>query len=396
MKFKYKKIKDIAVVYSGTTPSTSKSEYWNGNIKWITPAELQDGHNWYIYDTERKITDEAVRSKNLKMLKKGTILLTTRAPIGKVALVGEVMCTNQGFKNIECNTDVVNPEFLYFWLLSKKEYLNSLGRGATFKEISKTIVENIQVPVPPLGIQGKIVEILKQSLFLIDKRKAQIEVLDQLTQSVFLEMFGSIQGEKLPLSELCEINPPKREVADLKEDTIVSFIPMANVSENGEIDLSETRNLGEVYKGFTYFKENDVLFAKITPCMENGKGAIAKNLTNEVGFGSTEFHVLRPKEEITSEWLYYLTTLPNFRQQAEKNMTGSAGQKRVPKQFFDKYKVNKPTIESQEEFKKIILKINSQKEMLKKSLANLETNFQSLMQRAFKGELFTEEKVSNL
>ncbi|MGY6766275.1 restriction endonuclease subunit S, partial [Faecalibacterium prausnitzii] len=83
MKFKYKKIKDIAVVYSGTTPSTSKSEYWNGNIKWITPAELQDGHNWYIYDTERKITDEAVRSKNLKMLKKGTILLTTRAPIGK-------------------------------------------------------------------------------------------------------------------------------------------------------------------------------------------------------------------------------------------------------------------------------------------------------------------------
>lgn len=94
MKFKYKKIKDIAVVYSGTTPSTSKSEYWNGNIKWITPAELQDGHNWYIYDTERKITDEAVRSKNLKMLKKGTILLTTRAPIGKVALVGEVMCTH--------------------------------------------------------------------------------------------------------------------------------------------------------------------------------------------------------------------------------------------------------------------------------------------------------------
>ncbi|MEL3956439.1 restriction endonuclease subunit S [Caldifermentibacillus hisashii] len=209
-------------------------------------------------------------------------------------------------------------------------------------------------------------------------------------------MFGSIQGEKLPLSELCEINPPKREVADLKEDTIVSFIPMANVSENGEIDLSETRNLGEVYKGFTYLKENDVLFAKITPCMENGKGAIAKNLTNEVGFGSTEFHVLRPKEGITSEWLYYLTTLPNFRQQAEKNMTGSAGQKRVPKQFFDKYKVNKPTIESQEEFKKIILKINSQKEMLKKSLAILDTNFQSLMQRAFKGELFTEEKVSNL
>jgi type I restriction enzyme, S subunit len=282
------------------------------------------------------------------------------------------------------------------FLQSKNQYLRDTCTGATIPHISRKALENIVIPLPSVERQKYISNILDKAKSLIVKRKAQIEALDQLTQSVFLEMFGSIQGEKLPLSELCEINPPKREVADLKEDTIVSFIPMANVSETGEIDLSETRNLGDVYKGFTYFKENDVLFAKITPCMENGKGAIAKNLTNEVGFGSTEFHVLRPKEGITSEWLYYLTTLPNFRQQAEKNMTGSAGQKRVPKQFFDKYKVNKPTIESQEEFKKIILKINSQKEMLKKSLAILDTNFQSLMQRAFKGELFTEEKVSNL
>ncbi|MEK5325582.1 restriction endonuclease subunit S [Aeribacillus sp. FSL M8-0254] len=312
----------------------------------------------------------------------------------KCAYIMNEPCWVNNHAHVLVAKENVNVKYLCYYL--NYADLSKHITGTTRGKLTKSALEKIEVKIPDYSTQNKIVNALDKAQELIDKRKAQIEALDQLTQSVFLEMFGSIQGEKLPLSELCEINPPKREVADLKEDTIVSFIPMANVSENGEIDLSETRNLGEVYKGFTYFKENDVLFAKITPCMENGKGAIAKNLTNEVGFGSTEFHVLRPKEGITSEWLYYLTTLPKFRQQAEKNMTGSAGQKRVPKQFFDKYKVNKPTIESQEEFKKIILKINSQKEMLKKSLAILDTNFQSLMQRAFKGELFTEEKVSNL
>lgn len=282
------------------------------------------------------------------------------------------------------------------FLQYKNQYLRDTCTGATIPHISRKALENLVIPLPTKEEQRNISKLLDKTQELIDKRKAQIEALDQLSQSVFLEMFGSIEGEKVPLSDLCEINPSKTEVANLKEDMMVSFIPMANVSETGEVDLSEIRNLGEVYNGFTYFKENDVLFAKITPCMENGKGAIAKNLINGIGFGSTEFHVLRPIEGITSEWLYFLTTLPNFRQQAEKNMTGSAGQKRVPKQFFEKYKVIKPSIEMQEKFKEIVLKIDRQKEKLRNSLSIMEQNFQSIMQRTFKGELFTEEKISSL
>jgi type I restriction enzyme, S subunit len=390
MSYKYYKIKDIGEVVSGTTPSTNNESYWNGNIKWITPAELIDGHNWYLYDTNRKITEKAFKDCNLRILQRGTILLTSRAPIGKVAIVGKGMCTNQGFKNIICNPDYVNCEYLYFWLLSKKHYLNHLGRGATFKEISKSIVENIEVPLPSLETQNKIVEILIKALHLIDKRKAQIEALDQLTQSVFLEMFGNLKGEKVPLSELCYINPSKKEIENIDKEIPVTFLPMANVSENGELDLSESRLIKEVFDGFTYFREGDVLFAKITPCMENGKGAIARNLINNIGFGSTEFHVLRPKENVNSTWLYYLTSLQSFRKQAEANMTGSAGQKRVPKQFFSKYKVVLPPIELQNQFAEIVQKIQSQKEIMKKSLEELENNFNSLMQRAFKGELFND------
>lgn len=386
MSINYKRLGDIATYINGYA---FKPKDWGTKGLPIIRIQNLTGSskeiNFYDGDIDEKY-----------IVRKGDILIAWSASLGVHEWNGEKALLNQHIFKVVFDKEKINKNFFKFMVQKLLERTQKYLHGSTMKHITKKYFDNLLIPFPPLEIQEKIAGTLLLAESLVNKRKAQIESLDQLTQSVFLEMFGSIQGEKLPLSELCEINPPKREVADLKEDTIVSFIPMANVSENGEIDLSETRNLGEVYKGFTYFKENDVLFAKITPCMENGKGAIAKNLTNEVGFGSTEFHVLRPKEEITSEWLYYLTTLPNFRQQAEKNMTGSAGQKRVPKQFFDKYKVNKPTIESQEEFKKIILKINSQKEMLKKSLANLETNFQSLMQRAFKGELFTEEKVSNL
>ena len=147
------------------------------------------------------------------------------------------------------------------------------------------------------------------------------------------------------LSDICEINP-KAEVLD--DNTLISFVAMSDVSEDGKIKADTLRPYSEVKKGFTCFKEGDVLFAKITPCMENGKGALSTDLKNGVGFGSTEFHVLRPDPTLAfGQWLYYLTAWSGFRKNAEKHMTGSAGQKRVPKSFLEKYEVHIPTIEDQ-------------------------------------------------
>ena len=137
------------------------------------------------------------------------------------------------------------------------------------------------------------------------------------------------------LGDICIINP-KTPVID--DNCTVSFVPMPRVGENGEFDASDIKMYHEVKKGFTYFQNGDILFAKITPCMENGKGAVASSLENGIGFGSTEFHVLRPKDNLaTSEWIYYLLSWSAFRKEAEKNMTGSAGQKRVPKSFLENY-----------------------------------------------------------
>lgn len=160
---------------------------------------------------------------------------------------------------------------------------------------------------------------------------------------------------KVKLGDVCEINPKGDKLSD---DTQVSFIPMQNITDDGKIDSSIIRTVEEVKKGFTSFRENDVLFAKIMPCMENGKGAIARNLKNGLGFGSTEFHVLRPSSSATSEWLYYLLSWPVFRKECEKNMTGSAGQKRVPKTFLENYMVNVPHLDEQRRIAAVLDKVS--------------------------------------
>ena len=160
---------------------------------------------------------------------------------------------------------------------------------------------------------------------------------------------------KVKLGDVCEINP---KVDRLSNDTQVSFIPMQNVTDDGKVDSSIIRTVEEVKKGFTSFRENDVLFAKITTCMENGKGGIARNLKNGFGFGSTEFHVLRPSSSVTSEWLYYILSWPVFRKECEKNMTGSAGQKRVPKSFLENYILRVPPLDEQRRIAAVLDKVS--------------------------------------
>ena len=150
------KIKDIGKIISGSTPSTNIPEYWNGEYLWITPAELNDD-SFIINSTNRKLTYLGVKASSLIELPIGTVLLSSRAPIGKVAIVGENMFCNQGFKNIIPN-EKINSIYLYYVFKEKKEYLNFLGRGATFKELSKEIVENISIKVPPIELQNKFAE----------------------------------------------------------------------------------------------------------------------------------------------------------------------------------------------------------------------------------------------
>lgn len=183
------KLGDICTIVSGTTPKSSNPDYWDGNVNWVTPAELTDETD-IIYESKRKITQQAVKETHLKSFPAGTVLLSSRAPIGKVAIAGTEMYCNQGFKNLICSEAIYN-RYLYYFLKDKTDYLNSLGRGATFKEISKSIVEDIDILLPSIEDQHQRAEKLDAISKLIEKRKKQLNKFDELVKFRFVEMFGN-------------------------------------------------------------------------------------------------------------------------------------------------------------------------------------------------------------
>ena len=185
-----------------------------------------------------------------------------------------------------------------------------------------------------------------------------------------------------PLTSIAEINPPLlRKVLD---DEIVSFIGMADISEEGAILNNIITEYGRVKNGFTRFSENDTLFAKITPCMENGKGALVTKLVNGIGCGSTEFHVLRAKKGGDPSYIYHVTMSQIFRLKAEMNMTGSAGQRRVPSDFFKEFNVYIPSFKTQQKIAKILTTID---QLIEKTQALIDKH--TVIKQGMMADLFT-------
>ena len=181
-------LEKLSTIYTGTTPSSTNESNWNGDILWITPAEM-NADSFYIFDTVRKITEKGRKSKSLDIMPVNTVLLSTRAPIGKVGIVGKPMACNQGFKNFKCG-ERLNPVFLYTILKANTKYLNSLGSGATFLEISKSKIGKMKIPVPEISKQnnfGNFVKEIDKSKFIV---QSQIKDLQELLDKKMDEYFA--------------------------------------------------------------------------------------------------------------------------------------------------------------------------------------------------------------
>lgn len=185
----------------------------------------------------------------------------------------------------------------------------------------------------------------------------------------YLNALADRQGwPEMAIGEIADVNP-RVDKASIPDDLPVSFVPMPAVGAgDGSIRVEETRAAGEVKKGFTAFLEGDVLFAKITPCMENGKMAVVPALVNGYGFGSTEFHVLRPKQGMDAKYLYYYVSSQTFRSEAERHMTGAVGQRRVPTTYLKECKIPVAPLDQQ---KRIVAEIEKQFSRLDEAVANL-------------------------
>ena len=350
------KIGDVCDVLNGFA---FKSENYVGSgIRVIRIANVQKG---YIEDTTPAFYPLDSGGLDKYMLENGDLLMSLTGNVGRVAMLEADMlpaALNQRVACLRLKSSKISKKYLFHILNSdyfEQQCIQS-SKGVAQKNMSTEWLKDYEIPLYSPEQQNKIVSVLDRVHLIINTQKKQLQKLDELVKARFVEMFGmpgtDTKGWGLQyLGTCCELNPKKGTDKRLVSGLSVSFVPMPAVSESGKIDASQIKAYDEVKTGFTYFAENDVLFAKITPCMENGKGAVAVGLCNNIGFGSTEFHILRPiNNKSNPYWLYSLTSFDAFRKDAADNMTGSAGQRRVPAVFLEKYKVTLPPIELQNQF----------------------------------------------
>lgn len=374
---------DVCEVVSGSTPKTNIPEYWDGDKDWITPAELSDD-SYVINDSVRKITDLGVQKTGLKAFPKGTVILSSRAPIGKVAIAGKSMYCNQGFKNLICSEAII-PEYLYWYLKGNTEYLNSLGRGATFKEISKKIVENIEIALPDKERQEHAVAVLVKCWEVMQKRKAELTQLDELIKARFVEMFGD-QGD----------NPLGFEVGTLKDvadiylglthtptyvDSGRPFLSVRDIS-SGTIDFSNCHYITEeefqsLPKGARPMA-NDLIFCRVGTI---GKPVIVPEGIPEFGsFVSIGF--LRKKENVLNEYLKSWMEDPFFMKQVYDNVAG-ASQINLNTGWLKNFRIIVPPLDLQKQFAAFVEQVDKSKVIVQKALDEAQLLFNSLMQQYF-------------
>ena len=311
------KLGELGEIVSGSTPKTNVKEYWNGEILWITPAEIQED-DYYIADTQRKITNLAVEKTNLKLLPKGTVLLSSRAPIGKVAICDNNMYCNQGFKNIICS-DRLENRYVYYFLKHNVEYIKSLGRGATFKEISKGIVENLEIPYRGKKEQIEIANELDKITEILKIRKQQIKKFDEIIKSQFVEMFGNPflndkNWKTNTIGNCCALksgNSLPTKVENEGGDILYIKVGDMNLKGNEKYITTSSHKVTEKTAGKGIFESGTVLFPKRGGAIGTNK----KRLTKSKICADLNIMGVTPIKEINSSLLLEETTsfcLPFF------------------------------------------------------------------------------------
>ena len=286
--------------------------------------------------------ESGLAKSSAKTIPENSVIVSTRATIGRIAINRIPLATNQGFKNIIIKDySRVIPEYLALSIRKLVPLMETWATGGTFKEISKTKFCELQIPLPPFEVQQEIVTEIEGYQRVIDGARA---IVENYRSSVPVDSAWPL----VPLGSVCEINPPKSNTRHLPPSTLVSFVPMSTLNEyQMTFVATEERSIGEVGTSYTYFSDDDVLIAKVTPCFENGKAAVARGLTNGVGFGSSEYHVLRCNDQILPEIVYHFLMNPQFREPAILNMTGTGGLQRIPRDFVANFHIPIPPMDAQ-------------------------------------------------
>lgn len=376
--FKRVRVGDVAQVTGGATPKSDHKEFWGGEVAWLTPKDLSDNPARYTSSGKRFLTKAGLNSCSAKMLPKDAVLLTSRAPIGYVSIASAPLCTNQGFKSLQLD-DSQDPLFWYYLLTASTAYLESRANGSTFKEVSGSVVKDLEFDVPPLDEQRRIAGVLGALDDLIEVNRGLIRDMDQLLQEQF-HVLGLGAAGPASLIDYVSLNPKNEAPA-----SPAPYVDMAALPERGsriaEVKYRES-------KGGARFKNGDTLVARITPCLENGKTAYVDVLEDQtVGVGSTEFIVLRERESVPSGWAYCLARSERFRSHAIQQMTGTSGRQRVARESLETFPITSPDAESLVAFASLSVPLLDGIRELSTEIASLESARDELLPLLLSGRV---------
>ncbi|EGT0650096.1 restriction endonuclease subunit S [Citrobacter braakii] len=347
------------VIGSGTTPTSNNESWFQGNILWVTTGELRET---VIYNTSKNISLQTLQSfPALKVHPVGSIIIAMYgATIGRLGILGVDATTNQACCAMT-KSNVINNKYLYYWLQTFRMEIINLSSGGGQPNINKEKVASLKISSPSIKDQILIAAFLDHETTkidnLIEKQQQLIELLKEKRQAVISNAVTKGLNPDVPmkdsgvewLGEVPEhwsytrikyvslLNPSKSKLTydNINECT---FLPMEKLKNNSVI-TDENRLIKDVINGYTYFKDGDLLVAKVTPCFENKNIAIAKNLTNAIGFGSSEIYVIRTNKYIDVDYLLYRLQENNFMCAATGAMIGAGGLKRIPSDFLLNYQI---------------------------------------------------------
>ncbi|AUC89534.1 restriction endonuclease [Alteromonas sp. MB-3u-76] len=385
------KLGNCAEVVSGGTPKRDESAYWDGDIYWVTPKDLSKRSDIYLSKTPEKITELGLRKSSANLLPVGTVLFSSRAPIGHVAITKTEMCSNQGFKSL-VPKEGLDSLYLYFCLKFYKTAIENLGNGATFKEVSKKVVENFEIPLPPLPIQKQIAAVLEKADNLRKQSQQMEQELNSLAQSVFLDMFGDpVKNTK---------SWPKSYFKDVsKKLTVGVVVKPASYYVNSGVPALRSLNIknGEISTDKLVFfsnEVNDTVLSKsklrqrdivIVRSGQPGKAAVVPPQLD--GCNAIDILICRVDETIIlSEYVTFFLNSEGGRILVLANEKGQI-QKHLNVGELGKCSIPVPPIHLQLEFVNRLRAIKLQLDTASKNVIRINELFNSLIQRAFKGEL---------
>lgn len=377
----------VATIVSGATPKTGVAEFWDGGIPWVTPKDLSDLGTATIAQTPRTISEAGLRSCAATILPAGSVLFSSRAPIGHVAINTVPMATNQGFKSLVPKAGKLEAGYLYHWLRANREQLESLGNGATFKEVSKAVVSRVEIPLPPIEEQRRIAAILDHADQLVRMRQKTLGEANRLLNGAVHRALAA-SGTSVPLKELADVRIGPFGSLLHREDYVEGGVPLINpmhiVAGRLQADPAYSVSDDKAAQLDRYrLREGDVVMGR-----RGEMGRCARVLDSHDGFlCGTGSLIIRPRPgRSRSTYLQCVLSAPRTVRSLESRALGMT-LPNLNSKIMEELPIPNLPLDDQRDLEARVEQIDSLKAVMTVQATALSRMFTSLQARAFSGRL---------